>query len=135
MLSSPTNAQNAGNLQVNISNLRNYKGQILVSVYKSADGFPSDAKKVYQSKTITIQKSAIQTVTFEQLPYGKYAISLLHDENSNFKMDFNWLGIPIEGFGVSNNAIRKLGAPRFEEAAFHFTPNGFRSIEISMYYF
>jgi uncharacterized protein (DUF2141 family) len=45
------------------------------------------------------------------------AILILHDENSNGKMDTNLLGIPTEGYGVSRDARRPFGPPVFEDAA------------------
>ena len=57
-------------------------------------------------------------VTFEDLPYGTYAITILHDENGNLKVDANFLGIPKEGYGFSNNARNLFRAPKFEEAKF-----------------
>ncbi len=43
---------------------------------------------------------------------------MLHDENMNGRIDYNWLGIPREGYGFSNDARGTLGAPSFEQAAF-----------------
>ena len=41
-----------------------------------------------------------------------------HDENDNHKFDRNWIGLPIEGFGVSNDPTLFLAPPNFEESAF-----------------
>jgi uncharacterized protein (DUF2141 family) len=43
---------------------------------------------------------------------------VLHDENENSKMDFNFLGMPLEGYGFSNDASGTFGPPSFEDAAF-----------------
>ena len=48
---------------------------------------------------------------------GHYAISVLHDENSNLKADF-MLGMPREGFGFSRNAKVRFGPPKFSAASF-----------------
>jgi 4,4'-diapolycopenoate synthase len=53
-----------------------------------------------------------------QLPPGRYAISAYLDENGNRKLDSNWLGIPKEPVGASNNPRRRRGPPRFEDCAF-----------------
>ena len=40
---------------------------------------------------------------FNDIPPGTYAIAVFHDENANGKLDKNFLGIPCEGYGASNN--------------------------------
>ena len=49
---------------------------------------------------------------------GKYAVVVYHDENDDRKFDSNWIGLPTEGFGVSNNPSLFLAAPNFEESSF-----------------
>ena len=50
-----------------------------------------------------------------------YAVAVLHDENDNAKMDFNFLGMPLEGYGFSNDASALFGPPSFSAAAFRLT--------------
>jgi uncharacterized protein (DUF2141 family) len=52
---------------------------------------------------------------------GRYAVVVYHDENDNHKFDRNWIGLPTEGFGVSNNPSLFLVAPKFEESSFEVT--------------
>lgn len=52
---------------------------------------------------------------------GKYAVVVYHDENDNHKFDRNWIGLPTEGFSVSNNPSLFLAAPKFEESSFEVT--------------
>ncbi len=49
---------------------------------------------------------------------GKYSFKYFHDANDNKKLDTNWIGIPKEGFGFSNNAKIKFGPPNFKETIF-----------------
>jgi small-conductance mechanosensitive channel len=51
---------------------------------------------------------------------GTYALAVIHDENMNGKLDTNWLGIPIEGYGFSNGAKGLFGAPSFSAARFPY---------------
>ena len=51
---------------------------------------------------------------------GTYAIAVFHDENSNGKLDSNFMRIPREGVGASNAAKGHFGPPKFDAAAFHF---------------
>ena len=55
------------------------------------------------------------TVVIENVPAGKYAIAIFHDENGNFTLDTGAFGIPIEKFGFSNNIKLKMGPPEFKE--------------------
>ncbi len=51
------------------------------------------------------------------MPYGRYSIKAFHDENNNSKLDTNFLGMPTERYGFSNNARGRFGPPSFAEAA------------------
>jgi uncharacterized protein (DUF2141 family) len=55
---------------------------------------------------------------FEGIPPGTYALVVLHDENMNGKVDTNWIGIPKEGYGFSNDAKASFSAPSFQDASF-----------------
>lgn len=57
------------------------------------------------------------SVTFEDVAPGTYAVALIHDENSNKKLDTTF-GIPREGFGFSRNPAIRMGPPKFGEASF-----------------
>ena len=52
------------------------------------------------------------------LPHGEYAISLFVDSNGNKKIDKNFLGIPKEQYGFSNNVMGRMSAPSFDQAKF-----------------
>ena len=54
--------------------------------------------------------------SFAELAEGKYAVAVFHDENKNGILDKNYLGIPTEAYGFSNNARRTFSAPSFKEA-------------------
>ncbi|HEX5514928.1 MAG TPA: DUF2141 domain-containing protein, partial [Gammaproteobacteria bacterium] len=47
-------------------------------------------------------------------------LAVIHDENMNGKLDTNWLGIPIEGYGFSSGAKASMGAPSFNAASFPY---------------
>lgn len=60
-------------------------------------------------------------IKVEGLRPGKYAFRYFHDRNNNKKMDTNWIGIPTEGYGFSNNAKGKFGPPAFKDMIFEVT--------------
>ncbi len=106
------------NIVVHLTNLRNNNGDAAVALYNSADGFPDDSTKVFMSGIGDIEASE-SFVAFRHVPYGLYAIAVLHDENRNGRMDKGLFGIPKEGYGFSNNARGFMGAPDFEAAKFY----------------
>src|SRR4029079_4250555 len=78
--------------------------------------FLNSAMKVMVMK---IQKTEARC-DFEDIPAGTYAIAAIHDENRNGKLDMNWLGVPKEGYGFSNDAKSVVSAPSFSAASFPY---------------
>jgi uncharacterized protein (DUF2141 family) len=72
-------------------------------------------------------------IAFTGLYEGDYAISVFHDENMNKKLDKNFMGIPKEGYGASNNPKKKMGPPDFEEAKFQLS-GPTQSLQIELLY-
>ena len=64
------------------------------------------------------------------LPEGTYAIALFVDANENLKIDKNFLGIPKEQYGFSNNAMGKLSGPSFEQAKFQVKGSAVQNIKL-----
>jgi uncharacterized protein (DUF2141 family) len=115
-----TAVREANLIHVEINGLRNDKGQVACALFASADGFPKKGEKAVARITATIaEKRAV--CEFPGVDAGTYAVSVFHDENSNGKLDTNFMGIPREGVGASNNAKGHFGPPKFEAAAFHFS--------------
>jgi uncharacterized protein (DUF2141 family) len=104
-------------IKINISALNTDKGNVLVALFNTSNGFPEDASKAYKtakSKAVKGTKSIILT----DIPPGNYAIAIFHDANDDGKMNKNMLGIPKEGYGVSNNVKNLMSAPEFKAAKF-----------------
>lgn len=106
-----------GKIRVEISGLRSNSGEVRVNLYNSKDGFPSDPKKAFLTQVVEIKDNGSKAI-FESIPSGEYAISVLHDENGNKKVDVSWLMVPIEGVGASNNPGMTFGPPGFNDAKF-----------------
>ncbi len=83
-------------------------------LFKSKKGFPDSRKdaELVINRNISGKKAEF---SFKVMS-GKYAISILHDENLNEKMDKTWFGKPKEGFGASNNPKVRRSPPEFEES-------------------
>lgn len=106
-------------LVVHIDGFHNQKGEAGVTVFTSPDGWPEDNNKalMHGGHPIAGDKTTVEL----QLPVGRYAIAVIHDENSNHKLDRNMVGIPKEGFGFANNPKVNLSAPSFDKAAIQVT--------------
>ena len=123
-------AAGAAELVITVENIRNAKGEMRVSVYSSAAEWPDKSAAEHDQA----QKAKAGSVVFRyDLPPGTYAANGLHDENSNQKMDTNFLGIPEEGYCFSNNVKPVLSAPSFDSASFRLPPEG-ASITMRMRY-
>ena len=102
-------------LTVEITGLENNKGQVIVNL------LDSNEKDLSDLKTSIINKKS--KVTFRNLKDGLYAVRFIHDENRNNEFDTNFIGIPKEGFGFSNNAIGRFGPLDFSEWLFEVKGN------------
>jgi len=101
-------------ITVQLVDIRSAKGGVIhVGLHREpGTGFPGPSPFVNQDlKPLGSDAS----MTFEAPP-GAYAIAVHHDQNSNGKLDTNFVGIPKEGYGVSNDARPMFSAPRFAAA-------------------
>jgi len=105
----------AGDLSVTISDIREAKGSLLIAVVNSDAAWNNEAKPVAVQKVPAAQGEV--KLQFKDLAPGAYAVQVFHDENGNNKLDSNFLGIPTEGYGFSNNpnVMRKA---HYDEARF-----------------
>ena len=102
-------------LHVRMEGFENTDGEAGVAVWNAARGFPEEIEHAVATTYVTIQDGAA-VARFDQLEPGRYAITVYHDKNDNRRFDKNWLGMPKEAWGVSNNVRPRLRAPRFAEA-------------------
>lgn len=105
------------NVGVNVTGLRSAKGQILACLTTQPRAFPDCAKDPASHKLIVPVNGNSVRIDFGPITTGRYAISLLHDENGNGKADMV-LFMPKEGFGFSRDAPVRFGPPSFKSAAF-----------------
>ncbi len=117
------------NIKVKISKIKNKKGTIYLKLCKYSKHFPKK-KNVLKELSISNLDSKIATTTFKNIPKGKYAVTIHHDQNNNKKVGTNFLGIPNEGLGVSNNAKGFMGPPSFKDASFNLNKDKTLNIRI-----
>ncbi len=106
----------AADVVINVTGITDARGAIGCALFPDGRGFPMDnsgAKAIW----LPADPNGV-SCRYADLPDGTYAVSVSHDLNGNRRTDTNFLGIPTEAWGVSNNARPTMRAPRFDEAAF-----------------
>ena len=105
-------------LTVQVKDLRNSNGTVLFALYNREDAFPDEHYEKYFKKLTGKIVNGASTVTFKNLPEGKYAVNILHDENNDGKIKKGII-LPKEGIGFSNfQSIGFSNRPNFEKASF-----------------
>ena len=119
MLASFSNQkQETCSLTVDVSGLRNSKGTVQFALYNREDAFPDEHYKKYFKKLTGKIVNGTSTITFKNLPEGKYAVNILHDENNDGKIKKGIL-LPKEGIGFSNyESIGFSNRPTFTKVSF-----------------
>jgi uncharacterized protein (DUF2141 family) len=112
-------------IKVVVVGLHSNAGEVDCALFGSADGFPDDSSKAGKTTRSKIEKGEAVCMFADVAP-GDYAVSVFHDENSNGKLDRNFMGMPKEGVGASNDAAGHFGPPKFDDARFSY--KGGRSV-------
>ncbi|MCF6768016.1 DUF2141 domain-containing protein [Thiotrichales bacterium 19S11-10] len=120
----------AAELTVNAKGFDNNKGNALIAIYNSKEGFP-DQEHQFRSKKVAISNLTAST-SFKGMPKGEYAVVVVHDLNSNSEFDESFFGIPEEEYGFSNHARGSYGPPKFSQAAFQLDENEVKVISITV---
>ena len=115
------NTPAATSITVDITGLRNKTGMVHLCMTAVPKLFPEGCDKDPAKRVVSVKTSDAATLVIPDVAPGRYAIVLLHDENSNKKMD-KTLFLPKEGFGFSRDAPIKLAPPKFDAAGFIVTP-------------
>lgn len=113
-------AQSWPGIHVTVLNIRNSTGAVACALFESPSGFPTEFLRFATRIMVMRIRDTRARCDFADIAPGTYALAVIHDENLNGKLDANWLGIPSEGYGFSNDARAALGAPSFSAASFAY---------------
>ena len=126
---------NASELTINLSN-QEKAGTLMLAIYENAESFQGSVKNekrseagVFKGLELYLEPQDTTELSVE-IPDGAYAIALFIDVNGNKKLDKNFLGIPKEQFGFSNNAMGTLAAPTFNQAKFNIEGPAVQNIKL-----
>lgn len=132
LLFSSVGAAAQNNVVVHVSNFENNKGVCLVCLFDNASAFTGKGQPV--KKIIVAATTGTAVATFSNVPVGTYAVSVIHDANANNKFDTNFLGIPTEGYGASQNKLPFASAPKFDANKFSVAANATVTVPIKLRY-
>ncbi len=121
----------AADLTVNVDAIRNDHGRVYVALFNGASTWLDDQHST-QDDSVPAHPGRV-SVTFHNVPPGRYGAVVFHDENGNKVMDYDLIGLPTEGFAFSNQARPFLSAPSFDRCAFDLTGQN-AQIAIKMIY-
>lgn len=119
-------------LTLTVHELRNQVGKVCIALFDTEAGFPEDDTQAVCNRCFEITALPL-TVSFE-VPYGSYAVSILHDENEDGQLNTGALGIPQEGIGFSNDPRIIMGTPSFETTRFEFAEDA-PEVQVTVKYF
>ena len=125
----------ASELVINLSDQKK-AGTLMLAIYNNAEAFEGSVIKEKRSevgvfKGLELYLEPIDSTQLSiEIPDGEYAIAFFIDANGNKKLDKNFLGIPKEQYGFSNNAMGTLSAPTFEQAKFKVAGNTVQNIKL-----
>jgi len=107
-----------GDLIVVIAGFDNDKGVVKIALNNSQEDYEA-SDQTYRGKKLEIIENEARW-TFEKIPFGGYAIKVYHDEDNDDELDTNFLGMPTEEYGFSNDARGSFGPASWEDAKFLF---------------
>lgn len=117
-------------LTITVKGIRNDKGKIAALAFANKDGFPDQVPKA-QAQAIIDAKQGTVTLVLKNVPAGKVAVTILHDENANGKLNRNLFGIPLEGVGMSGKPPGNL-PPTFDDVVIDLKKS--QKLEITLKY-
>lgn len=124
--------QYMGKLIVVITGFDNEEGNCRFALDNSKSVYEGE-DSVWIGQVLPIINKKV-VVEIDTLKFGEYAVRIFHDENENEKLDTNFLGIPTEAYGYSNDASDWFGPPSWEKAKFLFNqPEMTIEIEVSSF--
>ena len=117
-------------LIITFRGLQPIKGDLYLALHSRPEYFEiADSAFI---KKIVLVTAETETISFNNIPDGHYALAVYHDENLNGVLDVNDIGIPKEGYGFSRDARSKFGPPSFDRAAVAIEPGENKTLTVNV---
>lgn len=116
-------AVEAAELNITVRQVLPQQGELLVALYDTAEGWPDQPRPTQTAQRLQAGGDTM-TLTFSDLTPGRWAVMVLQDLNGNGRVDKNFVGLPKEPYGASNNRLPRMAPPAFKEALVDVGPSG-----------
>ena len=103
---------------VTVNKVRPGKGVLLITLVNKEQFLMRRKLKKPLMKALVKPLGKSVQYEFKDVAPGDYAVQVLQDFDEDGYMTDNWLGIPKEPWGMSNNPPVGLGGPKWERAKF-----------------
>ncbi|MCB0648202.1 MAG: DUF2141 domain-containing protein [Saprospiraceae bacterium] len=121
-------------LTIRVNGLENKKGHIILDLFESETGYPMKTQNAVLRKKVAIPPDGPPVIHITGLRSGIYAVALIHDVNDNNLLDLNFLGIPKEGAGASNDARGFMSPPAWKDAKFTLQKSMMMDVKMDYFY-
>ena len=118
--SASASAQALATLIVKVEKVSPRGGDIRAAVYTSATYPLDNADPVIDG--VVPARPGETIVTMSGIKPGEYAVKVFQDFNRNGEFDMNWLGLPLEKYGFSNDAKPAFSEPSFDATRIELHP-------------
>jgi uncharacterized protein (DUF2141 family) len=103
-------------LDIAFTGIETKQGVIMIALFAGEDAYNGKGAPL---KVAGVPATASDVkAAFGGLPAGKYAMKIFHDIDGDGQMSVNPMGIPMEPFAFSNNAVGEMGPAGWAAAAF-----------------
>jgi uncharacterized protein (DUF2141 family) len=118
-----------GSVEVTMTGFKNEEGLALVAFFLDESGWPDPGDTTFATVSVPIHDGQA-VAEFDNVPAGRFAVSVFHDEDGDRELDTGALGIPSEDFGFSADARNVFGPPSFAEASLELAAGETKQITI-----
>ena len=132
LLTGASAAPEAITVNLVLTGLRSSAGEVRVCVWHHGDSFPN-CRKGQKVHMLAAPAAPEVRLAVNGLTPGAYAVSVIHDENGNRRLDKSLIGIPTEGVGFSHNPRVTFGPPSFTKARFDATREPTQTIRMKYF--
>jgi len=105
-------------LTIVVVGLENNEGKTMIALSNTPDDYEAKDEPYRGAMASIVDKKTVWT--FKDMAFGTYAIKVFHDEDEDEELDTNFLGMPTEDYGFSNNAKGSFGPASWDDAKFLF---------------
>ena len=121
-------AARADSLTITLTNVHKSEGTVMIQVMASEEEFNGGAAAIAS----VMQRAAEGAMSYQiDVPAGTYGVRIMHDVNGNGELDANFVGIPSEPWGFSNNAAGNFGPPKWDDVKFDISGDTTQEITLN----